>query len=100
MPDKRCFMQHLIGTILLVVTPAVLLPGSISAAETPEGTLKAESGKQAEPCRLTPQEKYWQRNPESQWPPSRRERVHRCDGQPDPGVFMDRDSTGKSAKKS
>lgn len=99
MPDKRCFMRHLVGTVLFVLTPAVFLSVSVMAAGTPEGPLKAEKGTQAEPCRLTPQEKYWQRNPESQWPPSRRERIHRCDGQPDPGVFMNRDSTGKTAEK-
>lgn len=99
MPDRRCFIQYIIGPILLALTLAVFLSASVMAAGTPDGPLKVEKGIQAEPCRLTPQEKHWQRNPESQWPPSRRERIRRCDDQPDPGVFMNRGNIGKTAEK-
>lgn len=54
------------------------------------GSAQASSAQPAqktpsEPCQLTPVEKYLERHPESQWPPSRREEIRRCDNVPDQG---------------
>lgn len=48
--------------------------GTVHAADTETAT-----NKDGEPCQLTPVEKYLERHPESQWPPSRREEIRRCD---------------------
>ncbi len=48
--------------------------GTVYAADT-----KTATNKDGEPCQLTPVEKYLERHPESQWPPSRREEIRRCD---------------------
>ena len=48
--------------------------GTVHAADT-----ETVTNKDGEPCQLTPVEKYLERHPESQWPPSRREEIRRCD---------------------
>ena len=98
MSDTLYLKRPCMRTALLAVAAVFFSAGSVLAAENPERPAKVEIGTQAEPCRLTPQEKYWQRNPESQWPPSRRERIHRCDGQPDPGVFMNHERARETGK--
>ena len=64
---------------LLFVAALFLVHGAVQAAEA-----KTATDKGSEPCRLTPVEKYLERHPESQWPPSRREGIRRCDNTPAP----------------
>lgn len=80
------------GGLLCALSVAVMtlfLSLAARAADFPAVPEKPQKTVEDEPCRLTPLEKHWMRNPESQWPPSRRERVKRCDAGsagPAPGI--------------
>ncbi len=74
-------IRGLFCALVAVVTIAPGFPEALGAA-TPAVPEKIGKTGSDEPCRLTPQEKHWMRNPESQWPPSRRERLKRCDDRP------------------
>ena len=59
---------------MLFAAALFFVHGQVQAADT-----KTAGSNSGEPCQLTPVEKYLERHPESQWPPSRREEIRRCD---------------------
>lgn len=61
-------------TALCFVTILLFVHGPVQAAD-----VKTGGNRGSEPCQLTTVEKYLERHPESQWPPSRREELRRCD---------------------
>ncbi len=61
-------------TGLLFAVALCFVYGPVQAADA-----NTAKNKSAEPCQLTPVEKYLERHPESQWPPSRRDEIRRCD---------------------
>ena len=65
----RCLKTGLFFTVALF-----FVHGQVQAADG-----KTPGSNSGEPCQLTPVEKYLERHPESQWPPSRREEIRRCD---------------------
>lgn len=65
-------------TVLFFTVALFSVHGPVYAVDAkPAGKLASE------PCQLTLVEKYPERHPESQWSPSRREDIKRCDKVPD-----------------
>lgn len=72
--NSQSVFSKCLRTGLLVVASLFFVHGAVQAADT-----NTAGNRDGEPCQLTPVEKYLERHPESQWPPSRRDEIRRCD---------------------
>ncbi len=92
--NSQSVFTKCLKTGLFFATALFFVHGQVQAADA-----KTHGSNSGEPCQLTPVEKYLERHPESQWPPSRREEIRRCDNALDQQKAVNPSTQGKKVQQ-